>query len=79
MAIDPYLWTTYPGSTTYATANQYTVTTGTTLYPNTNSPMIFNEPATIVVNPPPVEPVDDSPLAWLRRQVDEVCELAWAA
>lgn len=45
-----------------------------------NTTIAYPQPFVAVpVTPVEIPPVDDSPLAWLRSQVSEVCELARAA
>lgn len=52
--------------------NSYTL--NTTWQYDSNATSSF--PVALIPGPPPI---DDSPLAWLRKKVAEVCELATAA
>lgn len=62
---------------TIATTNATTFTV-TPIYGNSSGGYAA-VPAPVYVVPPPEEPKDLTPLEWLSEQVEEVCELAWAA
>lgn len=69
-----YVQDVYPSNATYTFENNtWTYNSGTAQFPV----YVPVDPQRVWEQNTPK--IDDSPLAWLRREVDEMCELARAA
>lgn len=64
---------------TYTYYDWNATSAGTTVFPiyYPVMPQSYGHPPSIPEPKP--EPVDDSALAWLRKEIDEICDLAFAA